>query len=121
MSAPDARLNAAERAALADLEAAAVAADPHLAARLKGAPASRLRSLLPALQGTYPKALRWWSTFLRLGWWGIPMTLAGVGLMVLGLSTGPAVSVLGAVVAVAGLRLVAELVESHRRRSGAAD
>ncbi len=116
MSAPDARLNAAERAALADLEAAAAADDPHLAARLKGAPASRIRTVVPVIQRLRPTVLRQWSSFLGLGWWGVPVTLAGLALVVLGMSAGLAVSVFGALVALAGLRVLAELVERRRRR-----
>ena len=111
MSAPDARLSAAEQAALADLEAAAVAADPQLAARLKGAPAPRVGTLLPRLR---PELLRLWAAFLGIGWWAVPLTLAGLGLAVLGLSAGLAVSVGGALVAAAGLRALAELVERRR-------
>ena len=118
MSAPDARLNAAERAALADLEAAAVADDPHLAARLRGAPGSRLKTVVPLIQRFRPVALRTWSSFLDLGWWGVPITLVGLGLVVLGMSAGLALSVFGAVVTLAGLRLLAELVERRRHRSG---
>ena len=122
MSAPDARLSAAERAALADLEAAAAASDPHLAARLKGASASRARSVLPAVSRLRPEALRLWVSFLKLGWWGAPLTVAGLALIVLGISAGPVVSVLGVVVTVCGLRLLAELVERrrHRPRTGSA-
>lgn len=122
MSAPDARLSAAERAALADLEAAAAAADPRLAERLKGASESRVRTVLPALRRFQPEVLRLWVSFLRLGWWGVPLSAAGLALMVLGLSAGPAFCVLGAIVAVGGLRLVAEALEGHRHRprSGAA-
>lgn len=122
MSAPDARLSAAERAALADLEAAAAAADPRLAERLKGASESRLRTVLPALRRFQPEVLRVWVSFLRLGWWGVPLSAAGLVLMVLGLSAGPALCVLGTVVAAGGLRLVAEVLEGrrHRPRSGSA-
>lgn len=112
MSAPDAKLSAAERAALADIEAAAVADDPHLAARLKGAPGHRLRSPLPLL---HPLALRLWRGFLQLGWWGVPLTVAGFVLMTLGLNAGLPLSLLGAIVALGGLRLVAEAVDRRRR------
>lgn len=114
MSAPDAKLSAAERAALADIEAAAVADDPHLAARLKGAPAHRLRSPLPLV---HPLALRLWRAFLQLGWWGAPIAVAGFVLMALGLSVGLPVSLLGAVAALGGLRLVAEAVDRRRRNA----
>ncbi|HET9076553.1 MAG TPA: hypothetical protein VFN68_06455 [Acidimicrobiales bacterium] len=112
MSAPDARLSAAERAALAGLEAAAAAADPHLAARLRGVPGTRWRLLLTSVQ---PAALRLWHLLLGLRWWGVPITLGGLALTVLGLGTGLAVSVLGAVIALAGLRVLAEMVEVRRR------
>lgn len=115
MSAPDARLSAAERAALAGLEAAAAAADPHLAARLKGSSAARIRPVVPVVARMRPEMLRWWFLFLRLGWWGAPLAVAGLALMVLGLSAGPAVAAIGAVCALAGLRLLAEKIERRRR------
>lgn len=115
MSAPDARLSAAERAALADLEAAAVAADPHLAARLKGTPGSRLRALLVIVQ---PAVLRLWSMILGLRWWGVLVAAGGLGLVLIGLSNSLAVSVCGAVIALVGLRVLAEMVERRVGRPG---
>ena len=111
MSAPDAKLSAAERAALADLEAAASAADPQLASRLKGA----RRSHRNAVPRVVPVLLQAWATFLGIGWWAVPLTLAGLVLAVLGLSAGLAVSVIGVLAAAAGLRVIAELL--HRRLS----
>ena len=112
MSAPDARLSAAERAALAGLEAAASAADPQLASRLKGARRSHRNVAVPRV---VPVLLRAWATFLGIGWWAVPLTLAGLVLAVLGLSAGLAVSVIGVLAAAAGLRVIAELL--HRRLS----
>ena len=118
MSAPDARLSAAERAALADLEAAAAASDPHLAARLKGGPPARLRIPLPSFA---PGLLRVWKSFLGIGWWAAAVTLIGLALTVLGLSAGLGLSVLGALVAAAGLRALAEAVERRRSAPGRSD
>lgn len=105
MSTPDARLNAAERAALADLEAAAAAADPSLAARLRGGgvagPLVYLRAVPVWLAGT-------WTVVLGIGWWSVPLCVAGTLLMLVGLSAGLAISFAGAVVTTVGLGVVAE-------------
>ena len=77
---------------------------------------ARLRTVVPVLRRLRPVALRLWSSFLDLRWWGIPLTLAGLALVVLGMSAGFAVSAFGALVALAGLRLLAEMVERHRHR-----
>lgn len=122
MSTPDARLNAAERAALADLEAAAVAADPALAARLRGG--TRWRTL-PALRSLYLRAVRVWAVVLRARRWGLPLALGGLLLMVLGLGSTLALSAIGAVMAAVGLRILAEMagdriaraISAHRDRS----
>ncbi|HWE55653.1 MAG TPA: DUF3040 domain-containing protein [Acidimicrobiales bacterium] len=109
MSTPDARLNAAERAALADLESAAAAADPTLAAKLKGTgPRTR-----PTLARARREALRWWAPVLGAGWWGIPLVVAGLLLMALGLSASLVLSLAGMVMAVVGLRILAELAETR--------
>jgi hypothetical protein len=114
---PDARLSAAERAALAHLEAAAAAEDPRLAARLRGAPAARLRWLafgfLPLLVAhlSVPRA-----AWARSGWWGVPVLAGGFGLMIAGLTFGLALAVVGALVATAGLRMLAGVAESRGHR-----
>lgn len=115
MRTPDARLNAAERAALADLEAAAAADDPHLAARLRGSPITRVRTWLPGLE---PKLRAMWARVLAAGWWGIPVTMAGMALTVLGISAGTALSVAGALIGALGLRILAELGRDRGRRAG---
>lgn len=114
---PDARLSAAERAALAHLEAAAAAADPEFAARLKGTPGARLHAL--ALRAHAVVSARFGRPLARLargGWWGAPTLVAGLVLVVLGVSTGLAVAVVGALACTAGLRMLAGLVE--RRLGG---
>ena len=108
MSTPEARLSAAERAALADLESAAAAADPHLAARLRGRAPSRA---LPALVTVITRIQGAWAWVLRWNWWGIPPVVIGLFLVVLGLAYGLVLSVLGLVVAAVGLRVLAEMVE----------
>ncbi|MDE3202715.1 MAG: hypothetical protein KGQ66_00670 [Acidobacteriota bacterium] len=110
MSTPDARLNAAERAAFAHLEAAAVAADPHLAARLRGRARWRVH---PALRSAQVATRRGWATLVAHRVWGAPLALVGFLLMAVGLSAGLAVSLLGAALALLGLRLVAETVRSR--------
>ncbi|MDA8046007.1 MAG: DUF3040 domain-containing protein [Actinomycetota bacterium] len=107
MSTPDARLTAAEKAAFANLEAAAVAADPTLAARLRGR--ARWRSH-PSVRATGIRALHLWVILLGLRVWGGPLVVTGFLLMALGLSAGLALSLLGAAMALLGLRMVAESV-----------
>jgi hypothetical protein len=114
MSTPESRLSAAERAALADLESAAAAADPHLDARLRGRTPSRA---LPALSRARVVGLRGWAAILGLGWWGIPILVAGLALAVIGLSQTLALSVLGLLVAAVGLRVLVELVDRRLFRS----
>lgn len=116
MSTPDARLNAAERAALADLEAAAVAADPGLAARLRGGIGWRAG---PALRSAHRRLARAWGVLLHAGWWGVPLAVAGFLLMVLGLGTTLALSATGAVMAAVGLRIVADMVSGRLARVAA--
>lgn len=111
MSAPDARLSAAERAALADLEAAAAAADPQLASRLKSGERRPLARL--SLPRMAPGLLQAWAAFLRIGWWALPLTLIGLALVVVGMGAGLAVSIIGALATTAGLRALAEVL---RRR-----
>ena len=109
----DARLTAQERAALASLEAAAVADDPQLASRLKGSTHYRLKSLLPI-----PPAflLGKWRSLLRNGWWGAPVVALGLMMVVLGLSFGLPLSVLGAAATCVGLRLLAQAVDDRWHR-----
>lgn len=106
MSTPDARLNAAERAALADLEAAAMAADPALAARLRGGPGWRAR---PAVRALQLRMARTWAALLRARWWGGVLLVGGMLLMAIGLGTTLIVSTVGAVVAAVGIRVLAEM------------
>lgn len=105
MSIRDARLSPQERAALANLEAAAAADDPQFAARLRGSPLFRL-------QATIPRLFAWlvgqWRALLRNLWWGVPLAAAGFVLMVAGLSVSGWVSGTGAVMAALGLGLGAE-------------
>lgn len=107
MSTPDARLSAAERAAFANLEAAAAAADPSLAARLRGRTPGRTH---PQIRMAYRRAVHLWSVLLGRRVWGLPLAAAGLFFMALGLSAGLAVSLLGTLLAVVGLRLVAESI-----------
>lgn len=120
---PDARLSAAERAALADLEAAASAADPTFAARLRGSRLTRLRPLLLIGAARLTKLGEAWSRLLAGGFWGIPLTVAGLLLIVLGLAAGIAISVVGAVLTTVGLLILAKLAESRfqARREAAID
>lgn len=114
---PDARLSAAERAALAHLEAAAAAEDPRLASRLRGTPIARMRRLalgLVPILNTYVFA-----RFARLanaGWWGIPVLAVGFCLMIVGLTSGLVLAVAGALLATAGLRMLAGVIEARARR-----
>lgn len=110
---PDARLSAAERAALADLEAAAAADDPRLASRLRGSSVVRARTVLPRL---LPRVAAAWTRVLSLRWWAVPVTVAGLALIVLGISAGTALSVVGVITSVVGLRILAEVVAVHFRR-----
>ncbi len=91
----DATLTARERAALANLAAMAAAEDPQLARRLRGS--SRL-SWLPEL----PPIPAW----TRHSWWGGPVALVGLLLMLLGVSTGLWLGIAGAVLTTAGLRMM---------------
>lgn len=120
MSTPDARLSAAERAALADLEAAAVAADPGLAALLRGGASRRIRSDLRLLR---IGAVKLSGAVIRAGWWGVPVVVAGMALMVLGLGSAIALSFGGAVLTALGLAILAckaqlRLSRPSRRSTG---
>jgi hypothetical protein len=98
----DASLTARERAALASLEAIAAAEDPQLARRLRGA--SRLRWLTGR-----PEIPTW----CRNSWWGGPLALVGLTLMLLSLSTELVVGIAGAVVTTTGLRMLAGAIEQR--------
>lgn len=114
MSTPDAKLSAAERAALADLEAAAVAADPGLAALLRGGARRRLRSDWRAVRGGYIKTRAW---IVRARWWGVPLTVAGLILMVLGLASALALSFAGALLTALGLAILAHMLQLRLTRT----
>jgi hypothetical protein len=96
----DASLTAKERAALANLEAMAAAEDPQLATRLRGSRRLRLFTRLPAIPA-----------WLRSAWWGIPALVVGLALVILSLSVNFVLGLAGAVLAAAGLWLVAKMVD----------
>jgi VIT1/CCC1 family predicted Fe2+/Mn2+ transporter len=98
----DGSLTAQERAALANLEAAAETEDPHLAARLQGLSRFHLIARLPKVP-----------VWLRSRWWGAPVVVAGLVLVVVGLSTGWVVGTAGAVIAASGLWLVVGAIDEH--------
>src|ERR1700760_3911297 len=102
----DASLTAKERAALASLEAMAAAEDPQLASRLRGSRGLGLFTRLPAIPA-----------WLRSTWWGVPALVVGLALMILSLSVGVALGVVGAILAAAGLIMVTGMVHRHTRRS----
>lgn len=88
----DSRLTAEERAVLANLEATATAADPQLAARLRGPSRWKLVASVPVLPG-----------WIRSLWLAVPAILAGLVLAAVSLSTSLAVGVTGAGIVAAGL------------------
>jgi hypothetical protein len=108
MNTPDSRLSAAERAALANLEAAASAADPGLAAHLRGGVAWRFAPALGAARIWLGRA---WAYALGARWWGIPLALVGLLLMALGLSVGLALSLLGAAMTTVGLWMLGVMLD----------
>jgi hypothetical protein len=57
-----------------------------------------------------------WAWLLGARWAGTPLFVAGVALMLLGLSTAATVSFAGALAATLGLRLIAESVERRLGR-----
>jgi hypothetical protein len=120
MSTRDARLSPQERAALASLEAAAVADDPQFAARLRGSPLFRLQAAAPRL---WAWLVGQWRALLRNPWWGVPLTVTGFILMVLGLPVSGWVSGTGAVMAAVGMGLGAETLDRswERRRAETRD
>jgi hypothetical protein len=109
---PDSGLSPAERAALAALEAAASASDPVLAARLKG---PRRPSTPPPVLLLYGWARRMAVALANAGWWGLPMAIAGVVLMVAGISQSLALSALGAAATTAGMLMLSQLLGDRRR------
>ena len=108
MSTPDARLSAAERAALADLEAAAAASDPRLASMLRGGTARRLRSDLRLVGFRLSRVA---TLVSGARWWGVPITVVGMFLMVLGLSSGIGWSFVGALAATVGLTILVRMIQ----------
>jgi len=113
---PDSRLSAAERAALADLEAAVLADDPVFVTRLRGSPASEARRVLSSVQRA---VRRGWVRLLCVGWWGLVMLIAGLAAVIGGLVVSVAVSLAGVLVAGVGLRVLAEIVVGRNVRRGA--
>jgi hypothetical protein len=107
----DASLTDKERAALASLEAVAAAEDPQLARRLRGA--NRLRLIAPHV----PRIPTW----LQSPWWAIPLLVAGLALVVVGLSTTVALSVIGSAMMAGGLFILARLVERRLDKTAKAD
>ena len=103
----DASLTARERAALASLAALAAAEDPQLARRLRGSSRLRWITYLPRIPGWF-----------RNSWWGGPLALVGLVLMVLSLSIGVLLGIAGAVVATGGLRMLAGAVETRWTSGG---
>jgi len=118
MSGRDARLSAEERAALANLEAAAMADDPNLSTRLRGGSPTRW-----GLAGS--KARQGFSLVLarltHLGWWGAPVAAVGLAVIVISVATSVWLGLLGAALAVSGLTSVAHAASTTiRRRASAA-
>ncbi len=114
----DARLTAQERAAFAGLEAAAAADDPQLAKRLRGSNGIWVKSVLT-------RGSRWaavgWQRLVQLGWWGIPIVVVGLLLVVVSMSVGLALGVAGALISTLGLFLVARAIRERRTASGDSD
>jgi hypothetical protein len=103
-------LTAEERAALASLEAAAVADDPQFAAKLRGSILFRLRAVAPRV----PAVLAgYWRAVLIHAWWGGPVMLAGLLMMWVGLSTSLAASLIGALVTTLGIRLLLQAIQTR--------
>jgi hypothetical protein len=106
MSTRDESLNARERAALANLEAQAVADDPLLARRLRGSGRHRLVTSMPTIPA-----------WLWQSWWGAPVAVLGLVVVVLSLSTGFVVGLIGALMTTAGLRMLVGAIQGRRRGS----
>jgi hypothetical protein len=107
----DARLTAQERAAFAGLEAAAAADDPQLAKRLRGSNGIWIRSVLTRISRIAAAGSH---RLLNLGWWGIPIALVGLVLVVVSMSAGLLLGVVGAVISTVGLYLVARAIRDRR-------
>ncbi len=118
MSGPDeGMLTAQERAALASLEARAVADDPGLASHLRGLRSKERLRGLPKRDLTWATsaASRFWLS-MRPAVWGPLLTVAGLVVVVLGLAVSLALSVLGVALAVTGLGLSARLAAGRLER-----
>ncbi len=112
---PDARLSAAERAALADLEAVALADDPVFASRLRGSPASEA---MRAASSARLLLRRGWVKLLCVRWWGLVMLVVGLAAVTGGLAVSLAVSLAGTLLSGVGLRVLAEIVVDRSTRRG---
>jgi Protein of unknown function (DUF3040) len=106
----DARLTAQERAALANLEAAATADDPQLASRLRGSAVARLDEIVFRLRSSAASAAR---TLQARAWLGLPLAIVGLVLVVAGMQAGLALGLAGALVTTGGLLLVAQKVRAR--------
>lgn len=102
----DASLTARERAALASLEAQAAAEDPTLARRLRGSNPLGLVTKVPRIPA-----------WLWQSWWGGPVAVIGLVLVVLSPSTGFVVGLVGALMLTAGLRMLGGAVQARRSAS----
>ena len=98
----DATLSAEERAAFAQIEAQAIADDPSLGASLWFRFERQLRGVITALGHRAYRA-----------WVGAVVIVVGVGLVVVGLATTIALSVVGLVVVVAGALPVADRIRQR--------
>ncbi len=98
----EASLNARERAALASLEAQAAAEDPVLARRLRGSSPFRFVTKMPGIPA-----------WLWQSWWGTPVALLGLVLVVLSLGTGFVVGLVGALMLTAGLRMLGGAIQGR--------
>ncbi|MGH9094764.1 MAG: DUF3040 domain-containing protein [Acidimicrobiales bacterium] len=106
----DATLSAQERAALAGLEARAESDDPRLANQLRGQKGPR-----PQVHLSVPPGLvAWWSR-TNLLVVGPILAIAGLAGLVVGVSVSLVLGVAGAVVATAGLVMVAVAAEGRIR------
>jgi hypothetical protein len=104
----EASLTARERAALANLEARVAADDPNLARRLSGR-RRQIHLRVPALPAWDGPA-----------WWCAPVMVIGLVLAAVGIATTMAVAVVGVLIELAGLRMLAVVVERrlrHHRQS----
>jgi Protein of unknown function (DUF3040) len=107
----DARLTAQERAAFAGLEAAAAADDPQLAKRLRGSNRVWIRSVVTRITRMAAAGSQW---LRHLGWWGIPIEVLGLLLVVVSMGAGLVVGIVGALISAFGLCLVALAIQDRR-------